>query len=81
MIMTPDHEKWEEFCNRLEGEEGCNFREGESGSITWDCGGRMNKEHAKKLLEDYDVDVFASLLYFEDHGGHCDCEILWNVHN
>jgi hypothetical protein len=24
-------------------------------------------------------DVVASLDYFNEHGGHCDCEILFNV--
>jgi len=25
------------------------------------------------------VDIDASLKFFEMHGGHCDCEILFNV--
>jgi hypothetical protein len=25
------------------------------------------------------VDIPASLEYFEEHGGYCDCEILLNV--
>lgn len=64
-IMTPEHEYWKEFCNKL--------------AIGIVCKGGTNKDNAKYLLQDYDVDIEASLKYFEDHGGYCDCEILMNV--
>jgi len=77
-IMCKEHPKWNEFCRQLEGEEGCNFLEIE-GKITWTCKGGMDKTFATKLLKDYDVDIEASLEYFDEHGGHCDCEILFNI--
>ena len=43
-ILTKEHERFEEFCERLEGPEGCNFKEDENGKITWKCKG------GKKIL-------------------------------
>ena len=82
-LMTPDHPRWDEFAEILEGPEYCDFREKEPGnaeSITWRCEGGMNKPYAKVILEKMGgFDVASSLKYFEEHGGHCDCEILMNV--
>ncbi len=73
--MTPNHPEWEEFMDRLSGEEGCNFTE-----EGWTCYGGHDKRFATAILQSMQgVDVEASLLYFEDHGGHCDCEIVFNV--
>jgi len=81
-IMTPDHEKWEDFVAVLEGEDGCSFFEDEKGKTTWKCKGGNDQTFARKILSLYDdIDVEGSLKYFTEHGGHCDCEILWNVHN
>lgn len=79
--MTPEHPRWEEFCNRLGGPEGCNFQEGAEPphTITWNCAGGSDKTFATKILEAMDMDVAASLAHFDAHGGHCDCEILFNV--
>ena len=76
--MTREHPKWGEFCRRLEGVEGCNFR-GSGKSVEWDCGGGNNKKFATKILKDMGFHVTSSLIYFQGHGGHCDCEILFNV--
>ena len=80
-IMYPKHERWEEFVNRLEGSEGCDFWEDEHGKISWTCKGGNDHTFAKKILVAMgeDIDVEESLQYFRDHGGHCDCEILFNV--
>ena len=64
--MTPKHEKWDEFYDRL-----CEY----SGNCK--CG--TNKDYTKKLLKDFDVDIDASLKYFEDRSGKCDCEIIRSV--
>ena len=82
-LMTPDHPRWNEFVEALEGPGYCNFHEEELGnpnSIKWHCEGGMNKPYAKAILEKMSgFDVEASLRFFEENGGHCDCEILFNV--
>ncbi len=77
-VMTPAHPQWQEFVGRLAGPEGCNFRQ-ERGQFVFDCDGEPSRPKASALLWDYDVDVEASLAYFEEHGGFCDCEVVFNV--
>ncbi|MEY2539317.1 MAG: hypothetical protein QOG67_3057 [Verrucomicrobiota bacterium] len=72
-IMTPDHLGWPEFCDLLAGPSGCNFREGP----VWDCHG--DHRFSRKLLPTFGVDVEASVEFFVEHGGHCDCEVLFNL--
>ena len=78
-VMTPFHPDWHEFYNRLQGPEGCDFKKDSKGKITWTCAAGRDKSLAIKILESMSVDVPASLTYFENHGGYCDCEILFNV--
>ncbi len=79
-VMTPAHPLWEEFVQRLEGPEGCDFQQDETGQWQWQCQGGTDKSKAIAILETMpDIDVEASLDYFERHGGYCDCEILFNV--
>ena len=78
-IMTPKHPRWDEFYERLEGPEGCDFQEDSNGKITWKCGGGNNRQKSKAILANMGFDVQASLDYFTEHGGHWDCEILFNV--
>jgi len=82
-IMTPDHPRWNEFTARLQGPEGCNFHEKEPGnpeSMTWRCKGEENKPFARAILKSMGgIDIKASLKFFEENGGHCDCEILFNL--
>ena len=76
--MDRQNPRWEEFCGRLDGKEGCNFRE-EDGEDVWTCGGGTDKSLATAILEKMgEIDIPASLAWFEDHGGYCDCEILFN---
>jgi hypothetical protein len=70
--MSPDHPRWCEFLNALAGPEFCDFHNNQ-----WDCLG--THLYAKRLLERFKVDVEGSLAYFEEHGGFCDCEILFNL--
>ena len=78
-ILTPGHPFWDEFCQRLEGPEGCNFR-GEMPNTTWDCGGGSSLEFSKQILRTFlGIDVEHTLEYFRANGGHCDCEVLFNV--
>ena len=81
-IMMPEHERWEEFTKLLEGPEGCDFQKDEHDDITWVCGGDRDQSKSKAILTSMGftpVQVEASLNYFTDHGGHCDCEVLFNV--
>lgn len=79
-IVNPQHPLWENFCERLEGAEGCDFKTDENGKITWKCKGGMDKSKARTILETMEnVNIDATLNYFKRHGGHCDCEILFNV--
>lgn len=78
-MMTPDHERWDEFIQRLSGPDGCDFQRD---PFTFKCAGGMDKTFATKILEDMGFasgEVAASLTYFEEHGGYCDCEIIFNV--
>lgn len=78
-VMTPDHFLWDVFADRLSGPEGCDFKEDKEKGYTWKCAGGTNKTYATIILEDMGMDVEKSLAYFEQHGGYCDCEILFNV--
>lgn len=78
-IMTPEHPRWREFLKRLEGPEGCNFRlEGED--CNWNCTGQDDRPYSRAILADMGgLDVEGTLRYFDQHGGHCDCEVVFNV--
>ena len=79
-IMTANHPRWNEFVERLEGKEGCDFQEDETEGITWKCKGGTDKTFAKIILATMpEIDIQKSMEYFEQHGGFCDCEILFNV--
>jgi len=75
-ILTPKHNRWHEFTSRLGGSEACDFRE----DGTWKCKGGIDKTFSTSILTDMGgIDVPATLEYFTKHGGHCDCEVLFNV--
>lgn len=76
--MTPTHAMWDQFCETLEGPAGCNFHNGPKG-MQWTCTSRGDRKLSKAILKDMGADVAKSLKYFDEHGGHCDCEILFNV--
>lgn len=73
-VMTPEHPRWREFADRLGGPEGCDFK-----NNTWKCNNLEDRPFATAILESMGADVEASLDYFYENGGHCDCEILFNV--
>ena len=78
--MTPKHPRWDEFLGKLEGPGACNFRK-RKGNTTWKCKGGMDKTFARRILAKMGFDdgaITKSLAWFEAHGGHCDCEILFN---
>jgi hypothetical protein len=77
--MTTGHERWPEFVACLEGPEGCNFEETDH-DFTWDCD--HTHRYAARILLEMGLepeDVARSIDYFKSHGGHCDCEVLFNV--
>jgi hypothetical protein len=84
-LITPKHPRWEEFCRCLEGPEGCNFQlrdPGDPDSVFWFCLGGNDQSKARAILARMglkSVEIEASLQYFRNHGGYCDCEILMNV--
>ena len=68
-LLTPTHPRWNEFVSVL----GFLVR-------TNGCDGDRAHPHAKAAMTNMgNVDIEASLDYFQHHGGHCDCEILFNV--
>ncbi len=75
--ILPHHPRWEEFIDRLSGPEGCNFT-----GTKWTCFGGEDKRFSRRILADMGLPedaIAVSLAYFEDHGGHCDCEVVFNV--
>lgn len=69
VIMNHEHKDWLEFLFYL-GEaikkEGCNSE--------------TEKPIAKSILDLYDdIDLSGTFEYFENKGGYCDCEIMYNV--
>jgi hypothetical protein len=86
-LMTPQHAGWSEFVDRLtEAMAGPDALEGDNDSVVRAAmkgcnghGGTSPFESARAVLANMEMDVAASLEFFETHGGHCDCEILLNV--
>ena len=85
--MPVTREVAKQFFARLQGPEGCNFRKEKSkktGKLetVWTCKGGTNQDLSKALLKKMGVgtaDADDLLSRCRDHGGHCDCEILFNA--
>jgi hypothetical protein len=77
-VMTPKSPRWDEFCDALDEAVGL-----------LDCGGDSTfppnpdwPTHAltKRVLTLMGhVDVEASIDFYKQHGGYCDCEVMLNV--
>jgi hypothetical protein len=86
-LMTPQHAGWSEFVDRLtEALAGPEALAGDNASVVRaamrGCNGHVGTspfESARAVLANMEMDVAASLEFFEAHGGSCDCEILLNV--
>ena len=67
-ILTPKSSRWNEFVDALDAalqKSGCDAE---------------TQRLAKAIMTTMpDIDVAGSLAFFEEHGGYCDCEILFNV--
>jgi hypothetical protein len=73
--MLPGNPRWEEFLERLSGPEGCDFHEDR-----WTC--YNDTRAAQALLARMGLSrpaIKLSLGFYRDHGGCCDCEIVFNV--
>jgi hypothetical protein len=83
--MTTKHPQWDDFLDRLYGSEGCNFHlkiPNDMGSLTWTCDGSNTCPISRRILESMGLtpdEIEASLSYFREHSGWCDCEVLLNV--
>ena len=74
-IMTPQHPLWNEFALRLE-------------SVVAKCDQSQKKPQTRHILHALNrnmqsakapgplIDVEASLIWLEEQGGHCDCDVL-----
>lgn len=82
-VMTPAHARWGEFADLLHGEKYCNFQQDDPddpASITWDC--NSNLDFSTEILRNMGFsgdEIAETLKFFIKHGGHCDCEVLFNV--
>lgn len=78
-ILGPQHQYWKSFMNKLKGPCGVCF-DLEDGRATWHCNHTLTK--TKAILCDYEsdgIDVTATLDFFKQHGGICDCKVLFDV--
>ena len=68
VVLTPDSPRWAAFIEALTiavKTNGCDSR---------------TRPLAVRLMQTMgNVDIDASLKFFDEHGGFCDCEILMNV--
>ncbi|MFA5248413.1 MAG: DUF2695 domain-containing protein [Patescibacteria group bacterium] len=80
--MNFDNPQWDDFLDRLYGPEGCNFQYDADGKPTWVCKAGNDKTYATLILQDMGLskeEIIKSCEFFDENGGHCDCEIIWNV--
>ena len=71
-LMTPRHERWDEFYERLVGPGFCDFKKDSEGEISWTCKAGNDKTFATKILQEMGFsaeDIAYSVIYFEQYGG------------
>lgn len=80
-VMTPHSKRWKKFYNTLSGKDGCNFTRDSKGEIHWKCDSKdRSRPLATKIMTKMgNIDIPKTLQYFDNHGGYCDCEIMFNV--
>jgi hypothetical protein len=75
-ILTPNSKHWVPFINALGHAVQVNGCDGDAGINNYLDVYRQSKQ----IMADMgNVDIPASLTFFQNNGGHCDCEILLNV--
>ena len=77
-ILTPKSPRWNEFCNALDLMMTAGLPEGQW-RCTGDRGERVHHQAKQVMQKMRNVDIDGSLAFFKRNGGHCDCEILFNV--
>jgi hypothetical protein len=73
-LVTPLNDLWQEFCRRLEtllGTPDDNRCHGTSSDKSY--------HFSSMLLSEMGVDVIKNLIVLRNHGGNCDCTILFNI--
>jgi hypothetical protein len=80
-VLTTESPRWDEFANKLDSAIaalGCDGDESEGPNP--DQPNPNHYRHAKQIMTAMgDIDIPASLAFFESRHGFCDCEILLNV--
>jgi hypothetical protein len=75
-ILTPKSNRWETFTDALDRAVAIKGCDGDGNTSNYLDVYRW----AKLIMADMgNVDIPASLAFFQSNGGHCDCEILMNV--
>jgi hypothetical protein len=74
-IMTPQHPLWEEFSSRLESAVGA-CDQSKKKPRTRNVLHALNQRIQARKAPGPPIDVEASLAWFEEEGGHCDCDVL-----
>ena len=73
--IIPGHPRWEEFLDRLCGSAACDFR-----AERWTCFGDTRFSRAILLSMGLsEAAVERTLAIYRRRGGHCDCEVVFNV--
>jgi Protein of unknown function (DUF2695) len=76
-VLTPENPRWEQFtAAMLDSMKSMELCDGDARQAEPD---KVHR-HAKAVMTAMgDIDIAATLAFFEAHGGYCDCEILLNV--
>jgi hypothetical protein len=82
-LLLPHSRQWKKFINLLSGPDGCNFREKTKGKAdyVWNCNNSAQRPFTRKILKQMGYAPAAikeTLAYCDNHGGHCDCEVVFN---
>jgi hypothetical protein len=77
-ILTPESPRWDKFADALfEATRVPDYAD------AWLCDGDAGDHvyrYAKAVMASMgNVDIEGSIEFFRNHGGFCDCEILFNV--
>jgi hypothetical protein len=83
-IMTPTTLRWPDFVARLEPDLSQYRCSGDGTQLdpkTGEIAAQEQPTHwlSRRLLTEMRCDVEASLAHFREHGGYCDCEVIYNV--
>jgi hypothetical protein len=86
-VMTPKSPRWDEFCDALDkalglldcGGDGTQLdrKTGKVIPLNPDWPTHALTKRVLKLMGH--VDVEASIDFYKQHGGYCDCEVMLNV--